>query len=198
MKIFSSIANISESEANGMLIWPDSCWLLSDRPLFVPDFEESFYVIPALAGKIGRIGKTIAVRFGHRYISEVTAALIMMPGSVLAKLKSGEIPSASDLCFDNALVIGDWQKIEILPDSSLTLDFRTVFQSAATGSEECIVNPDLLYPLIAEMSRKNTLKMGDIVIHPLPLSAHRVSEGDSITIQISNFADRPLLSTRFK
>ena len=65
--------------------------------------------IPALAAKIGRIGKCVATRFADRYVGELTASALVIPRRALAAIADNRPVAQSMLCFDNAVAIGDWQ-----------------------------------------------------------------------------------------
>lgn len=231
MKIFAPISPIVKAYNAGLtpslsdgasplhtwIYWPDSCWLLSNRPLFVPDFAPEFVAIPAVAAKIGRLGKSIALRFASRYISEFTAAFIILPVRAISEFEKGKIPTPADICFDNAIVMGDWHKIE--PEN---LDKNLNFQLSVKNSGNEVSSSSLeanfkgIFSLISEVSKTNILKMGDVILFPAfsdaesassPGSAFPISEGVSakITLLSPSLPDTPdiipappLLSTNFK
>ncbi|MDE5842696.1 MAG: hypothetical protein K2H35_03035 [Muribaculaceae bacterium] len=196
-------------------VWPDSCWLLSNRPLFVPDFAPEFIALPALALKIGRLGKTVALRFAHRYISEFTAALLILPRRAAEAWAAGENPPAADLCFDNAIVVGDWMKLnpDYLTDTIKFNIFITDQKQNKSKQMHLYATPAEIYPLICDTSKTNILKMGDLML--LPLSREiSVEEGDNIPVDFRIYenlsvkicianddapgGDHPLLITNFK
>ena len=190
MKIFSLFSTPQEKEPT-FIVWPDSCLLLSDRPLYVPDFAPEFVAVPMAAYKAGRLGKNIAPRFASRYLTEFTAALCIMPRRALEALSEGAQPSVADTCFDTAVVMGDWTRVT--PDN-LELTCHTLDCPSLT-----IPWPDgkSAADSLAAFSMRNTIKMGDILMTPLPTSAIPVAEGDRISIFDADTRDT-LLTTRFK
>lgn len=209
MKIFSDISFFNASPAvvpdcspDGILVWPDSCRLISERPLFIPDFDSEFYAIPAVAAKIGRIGKCVAPRFAPRYICEIAPALFILPQSAVSVLKENKAPRQALLCFDNAIVTGDWQEFnaESSIDPHIELDIR-YYGAKITDSPEhsaAVFNMNLFSPLLAGFSRRNTLKTGDMAIIPAAPPSPALKEGASIEIRSSAADLKPPLRTRFK
>lgn len=203
MKFFapSNIFISDDSKAdNDWMVWPDSCMLLSNRPLFVPDFEKAFYALPALAGKIGRLGKSIAERFAYRYVNEIAAALIIFPESALKALYAGINPPAGEFCFDNALVVGDF--FPYSAESDQTIRIQRISSSPdspdSADSESLEGSLRAFYPIISSFSRRNTLKMGDVVLAPLPARPIKIEEGSSLRLLMPQVTSKPALTTNFR
>lgn len=216
MKILASIDK-------NRLLWPDSCWLQSNRPLFIPDFDEKFYAVPAIGFKSGRLGKCIAPKFAIRYFCSFSAALIILSRSALDAIRNGEAPAICDLCFDNAIVLGDGTPLP--PDSDkLTLEesisrlagripqnFGIEILSAdqsrrglqpdkvrLTGTPDAIIaSIEAAAITLSEASATNSIKTGDFILAPLagiePIELH---QGQQISISASG--GKPMLLTRFK
>lgn len=216
MKIFSPILPIVEAAGitdygirhrEAWNYWPDSCWLQSRRPLFVPDFAPEFLAIPALAAKTVRLGKCVALRFAPRYISPLTAALIILPARTIKEWSNGGYPPASDLCFDNALVLGDRPIADGIYEDGL-IKFTLLLHSGEQKREVPLsANISGIYETIVEVSKTNTLKMGDVILQPctpLPVSgsdncaAFPIFEHLSAEILAADDNLRPLLLTNFK
>lgn len=199
---------IDLQSAADWVYWPDSCWLLSRRPLFVPDFANEFIVVPALAMKIGRLGKCIALRFAHRYVGEFTSAFILLPRNEAGNKINPKL-HFSDLCFDNAIVLGDWIKsdFESLPTE---FDFRLSVINPEGQSSDSLLSAriDDIYQLLSEVSQRNILKMGDVILTPLHRHDHielvtpfQIREGVSASVKYCNPAsdsEQEILHTNFK
>lgn len=188
MKIYAEFP-ITGDRATIPLIWPDSCWLLSDRPLYIPDFAPEFVAIPALACKVGRLGKCVAPRFASRYAGSWTAALIILPESALQLLSEGVMPRCSEWCFDNSLVIGDWQAeplrsldISVEPaDKWVPAGLSVLTESASAALMQSLCN----------LSEHNTLKMGDLILVPLPVPPIPLAEGMNVAIRAMDYQQAP-------
>lgn len=210
MKIYAEFP-ITDRQERTSLIWPDSCWLLSDRPLYIPDFAPAFLALPAIACKVGRLGKCVAPRFASRYAGDWTAALIILPATTVEGIGNGRQPGCAEWCFDNSLVIGEWQSE---PPASLSIitasadsESSSVAYTAETGqARQCVMES------LCNLSRHNTLKMGDIILSPLPdCSPVNLYEGLHLSVfafgeandpqlcrNQSDDAAAPILTTRFK
>ncbi|MDE6010320.1 MAG: hypothetical protein K2F87_02580 [Muribaculaceae bacterium] len=199
MKIYAEFP--STAQEPGRIVWPDSCWLLSDRPLFVPDFAPIFMAQPMYAAKIGRLGKCVAPRFAARYVTRLTAALVILPADALRRISSGIPLPPEDYCFDNAVVIGDWQEGDALPDLGIDM----LYPAGAELTDVMTLAPGIPrhYPALTEaivtLSQRNTLKMGDVILIPMPVEPIPLTEEARINIApASPEAPLPFLITRFK
>lgn len=180
-------------------MWPDSCWLLSNRPLYIPDFASSFKAIPMLAVKIGRLGKNVAPRFVSRYICQRTAALVILSSEALTRIQKGEPLNTFEYCFDNAVVLGDWSDSETL--FPITLEVMNPTDNATSKlqmPESRAIDTDGIIQAIVRLSRRNTLKMGDVVMVPLAFPEVLLEEGMRISISSDSTDPTALLFTRFK
>ncbi len=205
MKIFADlkITDTSvESRRSEWNVWPDSCLLLSNRPLFVPDFDKAFFAIPAIAAKIGRIGKNIATRFAHRYVSRTTLALIILPETAIEDYIERHLsPPSSMVCFDSAIVIGDFDEgFEGLPSElGLKLEFHRSGDDGAPISFEKVAQTGKIIDIISDFSVRNTLKNGDIALAPIPGFKQQVREGDVFRGFLTEKGfSKPSIETRFK
>lgn len=170
MKIISIIRNYrndadpTESEPD-WIVAPDSVMLRSGKPLFLPSLEEEYRLIPSLALKCGRLGKSIRPKFAHRYIAEMAPAVQVMPLRAVEAIARGENPRQSDVVFDGSVMIGDFIPADSL---NITLSLSSDLQEEAYlwESSKIIMNP---YETLALVSSLNTIKTGDIILAALSL-----------------------------
>lgn len=165
MKIFAYL------ESEQFTVWPDSCMLISNRPLYIPDFESAFYALPMLALKVSKLGKCVAERFSGRYMREYSMGLLILPESALQKIRDGRMIDAGELCFDNAVVAGDWQKIEG-ETSEFPAGIPEIFNlEIERGGELERSQPGVdsrkAPEALSRFSARNTIKMGDLLMLPI-------------------------------
>ncbi len=237
MKIIASLPNFkgdskvdprvdskADARVDSWLAWPDSCLLPSDRPLYIPDFDSRFFAIPALALKSGRLGKGIAPKFALRYFSEYSGALIILPQCSISDLRDAILPGSPQLCFDNAVVIGE--TIAMKPDmGKYPADEALNLLAAGVPDSFCIEihhapaspahaesplpaeeflhgKPDTrsAAETLAAASTRNTIKTGDFILSPLEgVDPIPLAEGMEIRISLDvDTSARILLRTRFK
>jgi len=188
MKIFAVGMNyaLHNKELHGTLYKPyapviftkaDSALLKSGKPFFVPDFMGRIDYEAELVVRICRLGKTIPLRFAHRYYDAVTVGIDFTAREMQQKLRSEGKPW--ELCkgFDGAAAIGEWIDKEKFHDVQ-TLHFRldingTTAQKGYAG--------DMLYKideLIEYISRFFTLKTGDLLYTGTPVGVGPVHIDD--------------------
>lgn len=194
MKIFAEIPYNEHESVR--LIWPDSCWLLSDRPLYIPDFADEFAALPMVACKAGRLGKNISPRFSSRYLTEHSVALVVLPRHALSEIKRGITPAISNICFDNAVVLGNWIKE---PIGSAECRIHNLSGNDKDDLTLSLKMPEenLIADALASFSKYNTIKMGDVLLFPISDSEIQLTENLQITLT-STVSGKPLLNTRFK
>lgn len=160
----------------------------------MPDFESRFFAVPALAAKTGRLGKCVAPRFAERYVGQLTLAAAILPESALETLARGAAPPPETYCFDSSLAIGDWIPSDGIKEMQATLSLTGPDDDSSASAKANVAD---LYPLIAGASARNTIKMGDVMILPIPALAFEAREGMTMTLS-TPLCPRPLLITKFK
>lgn len=131
----------------------------------MPDFAGCFKAVPAIAIKIGKLGKSVAPRFAYRYVDSVAPCCLMLAADLLATLVRHSLPWSAAVSYDRSLVMGQFAKytIDRIPDCKTSLSI-----SDATDSAETVFGGhDLSHSIeetICAVSRDNTIKTGDIII----------------------------------
>lgn len=188
MKIFRIIDTGLEREplqfkemSRESLCWfmlPDSSIVRTDNPWFIPDFDTEFQLLPAIAVRIDRLGKSISPKFARRYYNEATLCLTAVAANTLVRLRSHGLPWDKAVSFDKSCMMGTFiPKDKLIQDTSLRfcLEEKTIipdFSGFVSNIDE----------IISAVSADNTIKTGDIVVMPInaePLIPHH---GDNLTI----------------
>ncbi len=192
----------------GMVALPDSVGLPSWRPLFVPDFAAGGVAIPMMALKIGRLGKCVETRFASRYISSTAPAIQIVSAESMECVRGGVTPPQSQLCFDNAVVCGEFTNLHSNPDGD-TADCGSIryrFRSSRAGETEVemVYDKKISEMAVALSSRYNTIKTGDVIL--LPASSY-VDLTENLVIEAycpavpegkSGVCEKPLLHSKIK
>ncbi|MDE5653714.1 MAG: hypothetical protein K2I48_09690, partial [Muribaculaceae bacterium] len=107
----------------------------------------------------------------------------------------------SMLCFDNDVAIGDWQPAALREPISLYITFTHDSPPHDARDKTChsAIDADIrqVYELIADASKTNTIKMGDIFVTPFYRLATSVAPATSLKISLSN-SDQAQLAINFK
>ena len=153
----------------------DSALLKNGKPFFVPDWAEQVDYEAEVVVRICRLGKSIPVRFAHRYYDAVTVGIDFTARDWQQRARQKGLPWTICKGFDGSAVIGDWMGItDSLLDVQdlhlrLDIDGKTV-QEGHTA--------DMLYTvdeLIAYISRFFTLRTGDLLFTGTPVGVGPVA-----------------------
>lgn len=146
----------------------DSALLKSGKPFFVPDWAERVDYEAEIVVRICRLGKSIPVRFAHRYYDAVTLGIDFTARDWQQRARRQGLPWTICKGFDGSAALGEWCEVS---DERwdvqnlhfhLDIDGKTVQQGHTA---------DMLYTvdeLIAYISRFFTLRTGDLLFTGTP------------------------------
>ena len=149
-------------------------------PYFIPDMGSAIEYEAELVLQVCRVGKRIAERFAHRYYQRVTVGIDFTARDLQRRAMAEGKPWLSAKVFDGSAVVGEWlDKAELgYPERpipfSLKVDGRVV---QAADSSEMIHGFDRL---IAEVSRFQTLRMGDLIFTGTPAGVGPIAIGQTL------------------
>ena len=179
MKVIGFTGNYGmEDDVPQSYLMADSSILFTGRPFFVPDFAQAFVATPSIAVRTGRLGKCVAPKFAHRYWDAMTAAF-----SVCASQSDTRQLIALDRAFDGAAIVGDWVSTKELDDP--LHEVVEVMVDGAVVSRHCLA--EMCWPLndmIAGVSSRCSIKMGDVIFTGDTAHATTLSPGNHLTASI--------------
>ena len=137
-------------------IIPDSAVIKDHKPFFVPDFSEKWVYELNLAIRVNRLGKNVGEKFAPRYYDAFTICLRMKPLDMIENLSTSGVYSGIATAFDGAVILGDWQPLELLEEQiKISIgEFETTIESPLP----------LINNTIKQLSKFFTFKIGDILI----------------------------------
>ena len=94
----------------------DSALLKNGKPFFIPDDLGRIEYEGELVVRICRLGKSIPVRFAHRYYDALTVGVDFTARELQAKLRAKGLPWELSKGFDGSAAIGEWIPKEKLPE----------------------------------------------------------------------------------
>lgn len=158
----------------------DSALLTRGRPFFLPDFTERCDYETELVVRICRLGRSIPVRFAHRYYDAVTVGIDFTARDLQQRLRAKGLPW--DICkgFDGSAVIGEWLPVSELPGGIQDVHFHLDIngQTVQRGhSADMIHSVD---ELVAYISRFFTLRTGDLIFTGTPAGVGPVHIDDHL------------------
>ncbi|MBR0201538.1 MAG: fumarylacetoacetate hydrolase family protein [Bacteroidaceae bacterium] len=158
----------------------DSALLTRGRPFFLPDFTERCDYETELVVRICRLGRSIPVRFAHRYYDAVTVGIDFTARDLQQRLRAKGLPW--DICkgFDGSAAIGEWLPVSELPGGIQDVHFHLDIngQTVQRGhSADMIHSVD---ELVAYISRFFTLRTGDLIFTGTPAGVGPVHIDDHL------------------
>lgn len=178
------------------LVWtmlPDSCIIRSPNSLYLPDLSHDYELLPTLALKCCRLGKSVAPRFADRYVNEATVCVVLRDVTLHRALAGAGLPWVMAMGFDRSLTTGSF----IAVDNLDSLDGAAI--SLTDGREELTVRlSDMtvgLRGIMAQVSRDNTVKHGDLILCSLPQRGLRATPGADFSAALDSTT---LLELRIK
>lgn len=163
-ELLSTPTQASEQVPVWTLISP-SAILQGGNPYFVPDFASRFEAWPALALRIGKLGKGVAPRFASRYVEAVAPAVVFAAADLLKRLRQQGLPWTQAMSYDRSLAIGKFRTLDFgrIADCECSLTLRPDGREDETIHRRSDIRP-ALEETIRAVSRDNTLKTGDILL----------------------------------
>lgn len=156
----------------------DSALVSAGRPMFLPDFSDTWEARFYVAYRISRLGKDIAEKFARRYYDAFTVAVRLVP-EAMAKVVREDIRTTGVLgVFDYCVGTGEWLP---LPDEGKSVSIAGAGVSADISVAE--ISPDVAIHVVSSYS---TLKTGDIVMPCMLPMRVPVKAGDNISITVDS------------
>lgn len=189
MKIFAFAGNYASEDTEGAEedplyavmrprpdgdpVWfgmPDSAETRNRKPVFVPDFDADFRLLPTVIYLIGKLGKGMPARFADRYIEAAGIGAALVAADTLRRLSAAGLPWERAVAFDRSCLCGN------LEPPGAFIEYGPL--EIKCGGESLTYDPArLIRPvdrLIEYLGRDHTLKNGDLLLaglHPHGLPA---------------------------
>lgn len=166
-------------------IWflkPDTALLRNNDPFYIPAFTREVHYECELVVRIGRVGRSIAERFAHRYYDEVGLGIDFTARDLQREAIAEGLPWERAKAFDRSAALSP----RFLPLAELGGDVQRLrFELCVNGEVRQRGNTaDMLFTvdrIIAAVSRYLTLRMGDLIYTGTPAGVGPVTPGDCLT-----------------
>lgn len=170
-----AIVMVKNQECSGWFYIADSAISNTGKPFYLPEGSGPVAGALSIAIRISRLGKGISSKFASRYYSEIAPAVHFHLPELASKLRECGLPTDPSHNFDRALMVGEFKPFS--PDAAATLRLN-----GEVVTELSLQNPSVdTDKAIEDISRMNTLKMGDLL---LPALSHDIilNEGDLMEV----------------
>lgn len=138
---------------------PDSAFIRSGKPFFIPEFDSSFVAYPGLAVRIDRLGKGISARFASRYYAQVAPSVSVVACNSADKVCDG-LFTGPDTMFDGSFWFGDFIDIEASVGKEIVFSFGSDDKDINVSASVMFENAPRI---IEQLSRRFTIKIGDMI-----------------------------------
>lgn len=136
----------------------DSALTNTGKPFYMPQDMGKVTVSLSVAIRINRLGKSIAGKFASRYFSESAPVLNFQFSELKEKLQKRGLDITPAINFDRCLFIGEFRRLEDQQEIYLV---KNGAQKLEWDRTKLLLREE---ELIENISRLNTLKMGDIIL----------------------------------
>lgn len=165
-------------EVDNWYLAADSALSNHGKPFFMPEGMGKITVSASMAFRISRLGKSIKPRFAERYYEEIAPILHFRLADLKRRLSHAGLPFSEAVSFDKSVMYGPFIAFNNMGKSH-EWKFRV------NGKEAGLINPILLKEktaeIIANVSRMNTLKMGDLILPELKFETE-ITIGDILEL----------------
>ena len=161
---------------------PDTALLLRKNPFFIPDFATCCTAQLCVAVRIHRLGRSIHQHFASRYYDKscVTLGVHFVAENLLNDLRLAHAPWDLAVGFDNAVAVPD----EVVQSLQIG-DVATLQLNEAKAEVRVPANFfQQTDETIAQISQYYTLRQGDLLLFPLPITPQEVHIDDRIALLI--------------
>lgn len=177
-----------------IFIKPETAYLKSDEPFYLPSFSNEIHYEVELVVKINRQGKNIQVEHAAKYYDEITTGIDFTARDLQRKFKQAGHPWELAKGFDRSAAVGEFIPVESLADrNSIPFHLDINGKTLQNGNYK-----DATYSfekIISFVSMYFMLKKGDLIFSGTPAGVGPVQLNDELTAYIG---DKKLLVTRIK
>lgn len=186
MKILAVGRNYSEhaKELNNpvptepvVFLKPDTALLREGKAFYHPDFSNDIHYEVELVIKIGKEGKHIAEKFALSYIDSIGIGIDFTARDIQENCKKKGLPWEIAKAFDHSAPIGEFIPLaEINNLKNINFSLKKNNEIVQTGNSS-----DMIFSfeqIISYLSKRFTLKKGDLIFTGTPAGVGKISIGD--------------------
>lgn len=175
---------------------PDTALLKDNRPFFIPDFARPCTYQASTVLRIGRLGKSIAQRFAHRYVDGITVGIAFTADNLWREAVAKGLPWDVSKGFDNAAVVGRFLPLDCASSEELEHAAAQPFivtERPQDSADEVKTQDALLAhaeprfspaALVAHLSRYYLLRQGDLIYTGFPCAPRVASIDHHLTVYL--------------
>jgi 2-keto-4-pentenoate hydratase/2-oxohepta-3-ene-1,7-dioic acid hydratase in catechol pathway len=158
---------------------PKSALLTSGMSFYYPPFTNELHYECELVVKVCKNGKFIDIRNAWQYYNEITLGIDFTARDLQTELKKKGLPWEKSKAFDQSAVIGEWIKVEELPDrENINFELNLNGVNVQKGLSANMIFS--IERILEDASQYFTLNIGDLIFTGTPAGVGECQTGDRL------------------
>lgn len=175
------IITVFDIENNSFLIKPDTALLRNNDAYYIPSFSKRVEAHPYVSVKITRLAKSIDKQFASRLWETLSIAVEFCAADILDQCKRESLPWDIALSYDKSTAVSNES---VAAEENMYIDIQNGDSTVCIGNVNNL--SETIDTTLSLLSQTVTLKIGDMVLVPLPSDIMEVKIGDYITARCND------------
>jgi 2-keto-4-pentenoate hydratase/2-oxohepta-3-ene-1,7-dioic acid hydratase in catechol pathway len=158
---------------------PPSALLVSDKPLYYPEFTKDLHYEGEIVLKVGKNGRHVEPEFAHEYYTEIGFGIDFTARDLQQHCKTKGLPWEIAKGFDGSGAISNFVGVDQIPDlANIEFELKKNGQTVQHGFTK-----DMMFSfdaIIVYVSKFFKLQMGDLIYTGTPAGVGPVQVGDKL------------------
>lgn len=158
---------------------PKSALLTPGMSFYYPPFTNELHYECELVVKVCKNGKFIDIHNAWQYYNEITLGIDFTARDLQTELKKKGLPWEKSKAFDQSAVIGEWVKVDDLPDRE-NINFELNLNGAKVQKG---LSANMIFSIeriLEDASQYFTLNIGDLIFTGTPAGVGECQTGDRL------------------
>lgn len=158
---------------------PKSALLTPGMSFYYPPFTNELHYECELVIKVCKNGKVIDIRNAWQYYNEITLGIDFTARDLQTELKKKGLPWEKSKAFDQSAVIGEWVKVDELPDrKNINFELNLNGTNVQKGLSANMIFS--IEKILEDASKYFTLNIGDLIFTGTPAGVGECQTGDKL------------------
>lgn len=175
------IITVFDIENNAFLIKPDTALLRNNDAYYIPSFTKQVEARAYISVKITRLAKSIDKQFASRLWETLSVAVELCAADILEQCKKESLPWDIALSYDKSTAVSN---DSVAAEADLFIEVQKSDSTLCLGNVSNVA--ETIDTTLSLLSQTVTLKIGDMVLIPLPAETSAVKIGDYITARCND------------
>lgn len=173
------IAELNNEKPDEPVIFlkPNTALLPKDTDFILPEFSNDVHYETEIVVKISKVGKSIDVKFAHKYYNQISLGIDFTARDLQNKLKEKGLPWEKAKAFDGSAVVGNFlDKNNFQSIENINFGLFKNGEPVQSGNTSLMLYK--IDEIIAYVSQFFTLKTGDLLFTGTPKGVRTIRPND--------------------